>query len=352
MLSEVTWLRAKGKGEVTAEHADYYYFKQNTSVFKDNRHPYVRADMTKTPLEALESEPATSTNNEGDDDDDDEDACSVVSECKSPMKPKGGMGMGMGMGSSTPSKRKLIIPKQNKKGKSMEPECGSNGSDGEYAETEVKDERLMTCDLCERRFRRCDVDPQLPASWNKEANGEWHCADCARQPFPLYTCWISLGEYNSGNSSLCVMPQSQVLTEFHKPLKGDLLPGDYPRLLKEKWGWQRAEISIGDIILFNVKTVHAASKNLTNSFRLSIDTRVSGKWFRPRALFGEPGSKESEEQASTFLDEEFAQRLMNRTIPPQTKGKRRAGGGMGMGMMGMGAMGMASPKKGRAAVMG
>ena len=34
-LPSCTWLRAKGPGEVTAEHADYYYFAKNTSIFGD-----------------------------------------------------------------------------------------------------------------------------------------------------------------------------------------------------------------------------------------------------------------------------------------------------------------------------
>ena len=51
MLPQVTWLRAKGKGEVTADHADYYYFKNNTSVFINNRHPSV-TDMASLQAKA------------------------------------------------------------------------------------------------------------------------------------------------------------------------------------------------------------------------------------------------------------------------------------------------------------
>jgi hypothetical protein len=43
-LPSCTWLRAKGPGEVTAEHADYYYFYKNTSIFSDY--------FTKTPEDA------------------------------------------------------------------------------------------------------------------------------------------------------------------------------------------------------------------------------------------------------------------------------------------------------------
>lgn len=204
MLSEVTWLRAKGKGEVTAEHADYYYFKQNTDIFQTNKHPQISRDA------------------------------SVFNE-----------------------ENPVDFPVNDR----------------------------ITCDLCEKIFQKSVQVPSLKR-FNKRDHGEWHCTDCARQDFPIYTCWMSLGEYNSTNSSLCVMPKSHCLTEFQNPLKGDLLPQDYNNLLKSKWGWQRGEIGLGDIIIFNVKTVHGASKNLSNSYRLSIDTRVSAHWFRPRSLYG------------------------------------------------------------------
>ena len=120
----------------------------------------------------------------------------------------------------------------------------------------------------------------------EEAEGEWHCQQCAADPFDLFTCWISLGEYSPANSSLCVLPGSHVLKDFFNPLKGNLLPGDYPALVKSKWPWQKGRVGMGDIILFNVKTVHGASKNMSNSFRLSIDTRVSASYFKPSYWFG------------------------------------------------------------------
>jgi hypothetical protein len=36
MLPNCTWLRAKGPGEVTAEHIDYYYFSKHSSIFGDH----------------------------------------------------------------------------------------------------------------------------------------------------------------------------------------------------------------------------------------------------------------------------------------------------------------------------
>ena len=229
-LSDVTWLRAKGRGEVTAEHSDYYYFKQATDVFRRNRHPLVTGSAAAAAWNA-------------------EHAAAL----------------------SAPGVRRV------------------------------------TCDLCARDFDGNAVAPAVPVSFDKASDGEWHCADCARQPNPVYTCWISLGDYHSGNSSLCVMPRSQALTEFHDPVKNGLLPGDYQKLVKEKWGWERGDFSMGDIILFNVKTVHGASKNLQNNFRFSIDTRVSARWFRPVAVFGEETamSKPSEAAPARVSSEEI-----------------------------------------------
>lgn len=258
VLSDVTWLRAKGRGEVTAEHADYYYFKQATDVFRRNRHPNVTDD-------AKEWNAANTTS------------------------------------------------------------TGAN---------------LILCDLCGRGFDRTTITPPIPQSYSKADDGEWHCADCARQPNPVYTCWISLGDYHSGNSSLCVMPKSQALTEFHDPVKNGLLPSDYQRLVKEKWGWQRGDFSMGDIIIFNVKTVHGASKNLQNNFRFSIDTRVSARWFRPVALYGsEAAMSRPIPRAPARVSADVAARAaaevadsVDGLIPPQKGAKR----GMGMGMMGVG----------------
>jgi len=36
MLPQCTWLRLKSKNELTVEHADYYYFRQSTTICKEN----------------------------------------------------------------------------------------------------------------------------------------------------------------------------------------------------------------------------------------------------------------------------------------------------------------------------
>jgi hypothetical protein len=278
MLSDVTWIRAKGRGEATAEHADYYYFKGFTSVFRDNRHPYISRDAEMW-------------------------------------------------------------------------------NDKNVSEELLKSPKAIACDLCSRVFDRTTVTPAVKAGYDRDDDGEWHCVDCARQHCPVYTCWMSLGEYHSGNSSLCVMPKSQCLTEYHAPSKDQLLPGDYPRLVKEKWGWERGDFNLGDIVLFNVKTVHGASKNLNSSYRLSMDTRVSARWFRPAALYGDeaktslPFDRAPAQLSEAFMTENAAARkaaeeakdALKGLVPKRVK-KGMSGRGMGMGMGG-GAAPSASGKR-------
>jgi hypothetical protein len=232
-LSQNTWLRAKGKGETTSEHADYYYFKENTTTFQENRHPYT------------------------------ENAAEMWNE--------------------------------------------ENPLDG------VAEKDVIECDLC---CRKLDATKQLPKAtgWDKSVKGEWHCHDCASQFTPFYTCWISLGEYLDDNSTLAMMPKTQGLQEFDKPLKTNLLPEDYNDLVKQKWGWLRTNFGLGDIVIFNWKTVHGASKNTMEQFRFSFDTRVSASWFRPKALFGDnykikydyPQVAESNQPKEVSLDKKYS----------------------------------------------
>jgi hypothetical protein len=172
-LSQNTWLRAKGKGEVTSEHADYYYFKQNTTTFQENRHPYV------------------------------ENAAELWNE-ENPIPD--------GVGKSD----------------------------------------IVECDICLRQFIGSQQIPKATA-WDKDVKGEWHCHDCASGYSPFYTCWISLGEYKDENSTLCMMPKTQNLKQFDRPLRTDLLPEDYNDLVKSKWGWLRTNFGLGDIVIFNWK---------------------------------------------------------------------------------------------------
>jgi ectoine hydroxylase-related dioxygenase (phytanoyl-CoA dioxygenase family) len=54
------------------------------------------------------------------------------------------------------------------------------------------------------------------------------------------------------------------------------LPGDYVSSSSDGAGWSVAsDMRGGDLLLFNAKTVHAATVQANDRTRLSIDTRVT-----------------------------------------------------------------------------
>jgi ectoine hydroxylase-related dioxygenase (phytanoyl-CoA dioxygenase family) len=108
--------------------------------------------------------------------------------------------------------------------------------------------------------------------------GEFHCEPCANGPFPFWTCWIPLGPVRAEDGRLVVLPKSHLEYQgYHnQQLKKTILPTELSSLgalAKERW--RAADVGPGDLILFNIKLIHAASANYTDKFRLSIDTRVT-----------------------------------------------------------------------------
>ena len=192
---DCTWLRIRGHGDDTTEHADYYYFKRERSIFSDHFvHP-------GAPL------PAPS-------------ACTV---CHSPAHPA----------------------------------------------------RTLLCDLCDHPIHTYCHSPPLPSP----PHGEFHCASCANLPFPFYTAWIALGPVHQQHGRLALVPGSHRLQGYEATAKGD---GKLPReWMAGKAGaargrvWWSADMEGGDVLLFNMKTVHAASVNESERFRISMDTRVT-----------------------------------------------------------------------------
>ncbi len=136
----------------------------------------------------------------------------------------------------------------------------------------------------------------------------WHCEQCADGPLPVYTAWVALGPVNASDGTLCFVPGSQKWKGFATPTpRTAQVPREFTERLratkagaakgkklgKRKAGhksplpeasedqgidtppvqWYSADYRPGDLVIFNVKTVHAASKNQSNSYRLSLDTR-------------------------------------------------------------------------------
>lgn len=143
---------------------------------------------------------------------------------------------------------------------------------------------MLLCDLCDRSFHvAC-----LPHPLKEIPNGEWHCNQCSRGFFDAYTAWINLSYYKRGLGTLCVLPRAHYqMQEFDRtlPTRPDL-PKDYQAIVKKSTAvWHRLpdDAIPGDLVLFNVKMVHATTKNNSNCYCMSLDTRVFARNFCPEA---------------------------------------------------------------------
>merc|ERR1711933_154430 len=114
-------------------------------------------------------------------------------------------------------------------------------------------------------YRESELDDErrerLKKAKNKKSDfgmeGGWHCPICAISPLSIYTTWISLSELKAPKDSiLAVVPRSHQLIGWDMPKLDSKLPSDFnwklPWLIPKQVGY-------GDIIIFNIKTVHASS---------------------------------------------------------------------------------------------
>lgn len=185
-LNGCTWFRAKGAGEVTREHVDYFYFYNNSNVISDH-HWRPRVD---------EVDP------------------------------------------------KFTSP--------------------------IPDNNTITCAMCQRHFIKYKLQPSVPARRPKQ----WHCHGCINLPSACFTVWIPLTEIGEGDSRLAIIPGSHKLSGYERN-RGEL-PGDYTPAMESSSQWEvPANMQQGDIIIFDWKTIHAATSNNSGKYRLSIDTRIT-----------------------------------------------------------------------------
>ncbi len=148
----------------------------------------------------------------------------------------------------------------------------------------VESDEKLECDMCGKVCALSElsneVRERLMEYWSGNKadfgmEGEWYCPECSAAPLSIYTIWICLDTLTAPNDSiLCMCPKSHKLQKWNIPkLKNAQLPGDFNWQLP----WVIPEsIRFGDIILFNIKTVHAASFNKSKplSYRCSFDTRI------------------------------------------------------------------------------
>jgi len=115
-------------------------------------------------------------------------------------------------------------------------------------------------------------------------NQKAYCPACLNSPIDMWTCWIPLSDLHGSDSRLQVIPGShRSMGGYEHPSpqqNGTLLPSSFQAAeRKGQVAWQTPRsIAMGDIILFNLKTVHRANSNSnkrSRAYRLSIDTRVT-----------------------------------------------------------------------------
>jgi hypothetical protein len=100
------------------------------------------------------------------------------------------------------------------------------------------------------------------------------------QQLPFYTCWIPLSsvEANFRESRLALIPGSHRLRGYEAPVRNKdepLLPSQCTRTYLAKQVWASpSRMELGDVIVFSVQCVHAATRNHSDRIRLSIDTRL------------------------------------------------------------------------------
>ena len=224
IISGETWMRIKGKGGKTREHSDYAYERDNTKIFSN--------PMKHTGLSTSKD-------------------CSIC---------------------DIESNQSILIC--DLCGKSFHYLCNLN----QYKEA------INYTDISTHTIHQSKI------SQTKDNGGCWNCYGCSNSTVkPIYTVWISLSDINenSNSSILQVIPKSHLLGEYGLPAKthilksnqhnviSDDLPSQYTaEYLKSNNFISPSSLRCGDIVLFNCSTIHRATINESDEFRLSIDVRV------------------------------------------------------------------------------
>ncbi len=108
------------------------------------------------------------------------------------------------------------------------------------------------------------------------------CPDCVRDCLPIYTAWLSLGDFDREEHSLLeFVPESHFFPGFDAAIQSrtavneGLLPlTTYP---ENDWCYPSNDHRVGryDLLIFNCKTIHRAKppKKTSNTPRMSMDIR-------------------------------------------------------------------------------
>jgi hypothetical protein len=258
-LPSCTWLRAKGPCEVTAEHTDYYYFCQYArGCIETSPNRYAEL-LQRAVARALTSLRMLSLMR-----------CEFV--CITDKNTSIFGDYYRAQDTAMRAAPSVAAP--------AAADAAAAAPSSEDLQTcqiclDPKDEdSTILCELCGRGFHMACVTPRLTRMPPEEQ--EWHCRECCNAPMNYWTCWTALGDLSGHDGRLALIPGSHTIGGYESPARADLLPSGFTAAFEAASVWQTpTSIGMGDIILFNIKTVHAATSNASERFRLSLDTRVT-----------------------------------------------------------------------------
>lgn len=97
----------------------------------------------------------------------------------------------------------------------------------------------------------------------------------------MYVCWVPLGDYKVSDSTLVVASGSHhhVKYDSSSEIEEELPPG----IDLDNFDWKTSDVAMGDIVVFDIRSVHASTNNTSGDFRLSIDTR----WMPTNCICGD-----------------------------------------------------------------
>lgn len=237
-LTKQTFLRLMGDSG-TQEHADYYYFKKHTKIFNGND--------GRSAINLLKKYKLKNNLKVQNIDDIDENIMKNLIKIEN------------------------IDDVSDKNGNLNNNILKCHICDNIYLESSLENKRLQRLKEGGFGVSGYEIDQ------NNIDESTWHCPSCMIECFGIYTTWISLSNLNllkSKDSILALCPKSHLLSLWDIPQSNNKqLCSDFEWTMP----WVIANnVNIGDIILFNIKTIHASTLNLTRPkiYRVSCDTRI------------------------------------------------------------------------------
>ncbi len=251
LFPDCTWLRIRGHADVTVEHTDYYYFKQERSIFSDHtwqhqqnqRQQHIQQQHQRQQQQqqaavtdgSVQQQPVNMVSQSA--------AADTCSLCSAPVTAAVTSASKSASATATASTASTLSP-------------------------------TLQCALCRHTFHRHCITPAPPL----RPRGGYYCHHCCNAPFPFFTCWLALGPVHKQHGRLALVPGSHRLQGYDERRAGGgdgKLPRGWTAAVRRAAVWRSSDMSAGDLLLFNVKTVHAASSNESAAYRISLDTRVT-----------------------------------------------------------------------------